>query len=180
MKKKEFIFLAVGIVMIVLSIIIRNIIPTKESIKKSMSEITEVTKENVKSYFYPDTILTKIGNNYLVYKDDNRTVIRINEDLVSEMDETPFNGIRYKLVGVSKKLTDEQIDELLKYHNEVYSYSNESQIERDDVEAAYGPYYLEVDSIVDDWTIGNVGKQIANILLEIGIVLSLLGLILSI
>ena len=141
MKRKEYILLVIGLILLVVSFIMKNNIPTKKSELEKMEEITSVKGENIKSYFYPDTILDHIGNNYIIYIDDKTIIAKLNDKLVKEINNTYFDGMRYRLVGISKKLDQEQINELLKYHNETYFYSNESQIDINEVDEIYGPYY---------------------------------------
>ena len=177
MKNKEYILLILGIILLIISIVLKANIPTKESSIENMTEMTLVNEENKESYFYPETILDNIGNLYIVYKGNDSVFLLISDELKEEFSSTPFDGRRYKVVGTSKQFNSEQKNSLVKYNNDKYFYSMGSQITLDEVDDIFGKYYLDVEKIVDDWTIGSVNKQISNVLLEIGVASMIVGII---
>lgn len=177
MKSKEYILAAVGVVLIIISIILHSIIPTKESEMERLTFINDVTNENEEVYIYPDTVTEKIDNFYIVFNKDKSATIKVNEKLAKMIDETDFSKNRYKIIGISKKFTDDEEEKLFNSYNEKYFYSVESQIERDEVESIYGSFYLDASDVVDDWTIGMIEKQTANLFLEAGAILIILDLL---
>ena len=174
MKINKFIILGLGVLLIILSFVIRGFKVTVEGSIDGLKEYRSTNTENEEAYMYIDFISSHNDNMFIVYKDNVQYAIKVKSGLVNKMLDTRFDGKTIKLVGKTSAYSQEDKAALAKSNNDKYSESQESQIDADEVTKFFGNYYLEVNKIVDDTLLGETNKSICNLLLEMGIVLCLL------
>ncbi len=180
MRIKSYIVLIVGILLLIISILSKSLIPTKESVMDSMADFTHINTDGEKSYLYIDFVSFGKDNLFVVYKGDEEYVVKVSDKLVDKMGTTEFDGDRYKLVGISREFDSQTNNDLIAMHNEKYEYSTESQVNEETVNNLYGRYFLEVNKIEDDVSIGMRARDFRTLVIDISIVLIAAGVILFI
>lgn len=174
MKINKFIFLGLGVLLIVLSFVIRGFKVTVESSIDGLKEYRSTNSEGEESYMYIDFISSNNDNMFIVYKDNTQYAVKVKSSLIDKMNDTKFDGKTIKLVGKTSSYSQEDKEKIAKSNNDKYSESMESQMNADEVTKFFGNYYLEVNKIVDDSLLGQTNKSICNLFLEMGIILCLL------
>ena len=165
------IYLSVGILLLIVSLILRFTAPSKDNINRKMVSFDSVSNINEEAYLYIDYVLLSEDNIVIVLKDNKEYVLKVNEDITEKINNTEFDGTFYRVVGFSKSFDSEMKTKIVNIYNKKYDYSMDSQINESEVESQFSNYYLEVEDLIDDRNIGNTNRSISNLLLEIGIIL---------
>lgn len=165
MKLNDIKFLIIGIVLIVVSIIISitNSNPV-DKINNKYTDLAKVSNENKNVYLYVDYVLSSKDNYYIVDLNDNLYVVKSNDNLK----KYTFDGKYTRVVGETKRFTEEQKVMITELYENSYEESEEQET---DFDSTFGNYYIEAEKVVDDTSMGSVSNSFASLLLDCGIVL---------
>ena len=168
MKIKNIYFLIIGIVCIIISIVLSVYVSNLESrINNNYKELSKVNKENEKTYLYFDNIMVNSGDYYIVTMDENIYVLKSNINLK----KYEFDGKYIRVIGYSHKFDDSSSLKVEKIYDDYFDDFDEPDDEEVSFSDIFGSYYLEVDKVIDDTSLGNTISSFSNLLLDIGIIL---------
>ena len=168
MEIKNNYLLIAGIVVIVLSIIFRVYSSSSlDRINNKYTDLAKVQNENDKSYLYVEEIILSNGDFYVVGVGENLYVIKSKSNLRN----IDFDGKYTRIIGESKSFNNEETIEILELYNAYNVDMEEFKISIDEFNNEFGNYYLDMDKILDDSSLGTLSKSFSSLLLDCGIAL---------
>ena len=168
MKIKSIYFLIIGIVCIIVSILLNVFASSSfERINNNYKELSKVKKENEKAYLFFDDIMVNSDNYYIVTIDENMYILKSKINLK----KYEFDGKYTRVIGSSHKFSETLRAKIEKIYDDYFDEFDEPDDEELSFNDIFGLYYLEVDKVIDDTSLGNSIGSFASLLLDIGIVL---------
>ena len=168
MKIKNIYFLIIGIACIIVSILLNVFASSSfERINNNYKELSKVNKENEKTYLYFDDIMVNYDIYYIVTMDENMYVLKSNINLK----KYEFDGKYTRVIGSSHKFNETLRAKIEKIYDDYFEEFDEPDDEELSFDDIFGLYYLEVDKVIDDTSLGNTTSVFSSLLLDIGIVL---------